>query len=312
MTRTEMLAELKIYLRETSYDAMWGDNLLLSYLAEGQDKFCDETGFFVDATNYTFATVSGTASYALPSRIISVLDVFNASGQRLQHINEDDRYLRQQLDRSSYQMRPRTSSLIATGTAQGGTTSTVTLDLAASVVNDFYNGYIIKFTNDAPAGIRGQQHTITDYVGATKVATVAGTPSVLPIATSTYTIEKVVETDQGQPAYWQTDYDSGSIKLLPTPVDTETMQLRVWRYSRVALDAVGANPEIPIQFQRACVEYAAFRAMMHHDLEKQDKVKATDHLSVFKNYCEDGRKARRRYRSEETMFSTSPNYTVRL
>lgn len=312
MTRNEMLAELKVYLRETSYDAMWGDNLLLSYLAEGQDKFCEETGFFVDATNYTFATVSGTASYALPSRIISVLDVFNANGDRLQHFNEEDRYLANRYDRSAYQVRPRTATLIATGTAQAGTATTVTLDLTASVVDDAYNGYVIKFTNDSPAGIRGQQHTITDYVGLTQVATLAGSPTFTPTSSTTYTIEQVVEADQGQPAYWQTDFDNGYVKLIPTPVATETMVFRVWRYSRTALDATGGEPEIPVQFHRACIEYAAFRAMMHHDLEKQDKVKASDHLSLFKAYCSDGRKARRRYRSEETMFSTNQNYTVRL
>ena len=312
MTRADMLAELKVYLRETTYDAAWGDTLLLSYLAEGQDKFCEETGFFVDASNYTFATVAGTASYAIPSRTISVLDVFDSDGNRLQHFNEEDRYLEQYTDRSSFQQRPRTATQITSGTAQAGTTSTVTLAATASASDDAYNGYTIKFPGSEPSGLLGQQQVISDYNGTTKVATLTSTLSVAPTSASEYVIEQIVESDQGVPAYWQADYDSGYIKLIPTPVATVTMTFRLWRYSRTALDAASGEPEIPLQFHRACIEYAAFKAMMHHDMEKQDKVKASDHLTMFRNYCADGRKARRRYRSEETLFAPASAYTVRV
>jgi len=309
MTRSELLAELKQVLRETAYDAAWGDTLLLRYLAEGQDKLCEETGFFVDAQNYTVATQAGVASYALTStRIISVLDVFDADGTRLQHFNEEDRYLDRGLDRSSYQVRPRTATLVTSGTAQAGTTSTVTLAATSSASNDAYNGMTIKFTGALPSGILGQQHVIADYDGTTKVATLYGTLSVAPTSESEYVIEQVVESDTGQVGYWQADYENGFIKLLPTPNTTQTLTLRVWRYSRTALDATGGEPEIPVQFQRACVEYAAYKAMMHHDMEQQDKVKASDHYTAFKLYCAEGKKAKRRHRSEETVFRPSPVY----
>lgn len=58
------------------------------------------------------------------------------------------------------------------GTAQAGTTATITLASTASAVDDYYNGMPIFITNDTPTGIAGVMRTITDYVGSTKVATV--------------------------------------------------------------------------------------------------------------------------------------------
>lgn len=90
MTRAELLAELKAVLRETTYDAAWGDTRLIRYLSEGQDKFCKKTGFFVDKTNYTLTLATNTASYALPARAIQVLNVWDGS-RRLGKFEERDR-----------------------------------------------------------------------------------------------------------------------------------------------------------------------------------------------------------------------------
>jgi hypothetical protein len=55
-----------------------------------------------------------------------------------------------------------------TGTPQGGGANTITLASGASATDDFYNGLIIRIT----AGLgSGAVALITDYVGATKVAT---------------------------------------------------------------------------------------------------------------------------------------------
>lgn len=71
------------------------------------------------------------------------------------------------------------------GTAAAGSTGT-TLNLAASAlaVNDVYNDMTVAITGGTGSG---QSRTITDYVGATKIATVAAW-SVTPDNTSTYTI----------------------------------------------------------------------------------------------------------------------------
>lgn len=74
---------------------------------------------------------------------------------------------------------------ITSGTAAAGSTGT-TLNLAASAlaVNDVYNDMTVAITGGTGSG---QSRTITDYVGATKIATVAAW-SVTPDNTSTYTI----------------------------------------------------------------------------------------------------------------------------
>jgi hypothetical protein len=57
-----------------------------------------------------------------------------------------------------------------TGTAQAGSGTTITLDAGASAVNDYYTNQLIWIASGTGAG---QARFITDYVGATKVATVA-------------------------------------------------------------------------------------------------------------------------------------------
>lgn len=74
---------------------------------------------------------------------------------------------------------------ITSGTAAAGSGAT-TLNLAASAltVNDVYNDMTVTITGGTGSG---QVRTITDYVGATKIATVSAW-SVTPDNTSTYTI----------------------------------------------------------------------------------------------------------------------------
>lgn len=69
-------------------------------------------------------------------------------------------------------------------TAQAGAATTITLASGASAVDDFYNALKIKITGGTGAG---QIREITDYVGSTKVATVA-TWTTNPDSTSTYEI----------------------------------------------------------------------------------------------------------------------------
>lgn len=59
--------------------------------------------------------------------------------------------------------------IIRAGTAQAGAATTITLDASASATNDFYNNTLLVITGGTGAG---QARFITDYAGATKVATV--------------------------------------------------------------------------------------------------------------------------------------------
>jgi len=67
-------------------------------------------------------------------------------------------------------LQPRRLPTCAAGTATAGAAGTITLAAGSSAVDDFYNGKIIRVNSGTGPG---QARMITDYVGATKVASVA-------------------------------------------------------------------------------------------------------------------------------------------
>jgi len=73
-----------------------------------------------------------------------------------------------------------------TGTAQAGASGSITLAAGASAVNDAYTGMVVSITSGTGNGHVG---LITQYVGSTKVATVAAyTSTFVPGAGSSYSI----------------------------------------------------------------------------------------------------------------------------
>lgn len=90
MTREAMLTELRDLVDESATDAKVREATLLSYLAEGQDKFCEETGYFRDIANYTLTLQTNVAVYAIPARAIQVLDIWDGT-RKLGHFEERDR-----------------------------------------------------------------------------------------------------------------------------------------------------------------------------------------------------------------------------
>lgn len=70
------------------------------------------------------------------------------------------------------------------GTAQGGSTTSITLDAGASAVTDFYKNEVVFIRSGTGAG---QAAIITAYNGTTKVATVGGFATA-PDATSVFTV----------------------------------------------------------------------------------------------------------------------------
>ena len=71
------------------------------------------------------------------------------------------------------------------GTAQAGSSTTITLESGASSVDDTYNGQLIHISSGTGVG---QAKAIGDYVGSTKVATVIGTWATAPDSTSVYDV----------------------------------------------------------------------------------------------------------------------------
>lgn len=86
---------------------------------------------------------------------------------------------------------------VKTGTAQTGSSSTITLSTSSSSQNDVYNGMKIRITAGTGSG---QVRTISDYVGSTKVATVSENWTTAPDSTSTFTIGDVLEVDNDVPS----------------------------------------------------------------------------------------------------------------
>ena len=220
-----MLAELRDVLNAAGTGVTWSDTQLLGYLAEGQDKFCEETGYFVDKTNFSITLQTGVSSYDIPDRVIQVLEIWDG-----------------------------------------------TRKLEKLLTGEVFEG------------------TLAD----------------------------------GDPARWTTDQETGTIEFDRAPTATENgdeFTLRVWRYSQYDLagdgaapegggDAPDAEPEIPSRFQRACIEWAAYKAFNHHDIETQDPVKAVDHLRSFELYVSDARTAFRRYHNIETRVGCDPAYAT--
>lgn len=193
MDVSEALAELRHVLYESSYDGAWSDILLTSYLSEGQDRFCEDVGLFIDPVSFKITTEAGVDSYKLNSRIIRVL---NARIGNRELTRYDEKH--------------------------------------GNVVRGQYGG----------GGI--------------------------------------------EPEFYRTDVAPGYITFASLPQDAYTVHLRVWRYALCPLEESGEF-ELPYQFRRACIEYAAYKALNHHDMELQDPIKARDHYQIYRDYVARGK-----------------------
>jgi len=90
--------------------------------------------------------------------------------------------------RSNTQIAIDLGRTAASGTAQAGSTSSITLAVGDTQADDFYNGMSVLITGGTGAG---QEVTISDYVSSTKVASATFSPA--PDATSTYAIQKDID-----------------------------------------------------------------------------------------------------------------------
>lgn len=98
------------------------------------------------------------------------------------------------------------------GTAQAGAASSITLASTASAVDDAYNGMEVLITENQGAG---QRRVITDYVGATRVATVSPAWSVNPNGTSLYEVGALAaELGSGKGAQYPDPATSGKREFI--------------------------------------------------------------------------------------------------
>ena len=223
MTREAMLTELKAVLKESAVDAAWGNTRLLEFLAEAQDQFCDDTGYFVDKRTYTITTVADQAAYAISDRVIAVKEVWDGD-RKLGKFVQNDR--------------------------------------------DPYDRIWVAVT--FPSSTGAEAHA------------------------------------------WQADQETGYITLYPTPPDAGVeYTLRVWRRSLEWLSDAGAEPEVPVQFHRGLIQFAAYIALTDHDFETQDKVSADKHFKNYTYYMRKGITAVNRVLNKPTDAEPNPSYTVR-
>ncbi len=200
----EIVEDLRDLLKESAA-SNWGDEELLRHLNTAYNEvFGMETLLFEDwgIKRYTDSVVSGTDEYDLPGDIKKLRMVeylYDSEWHKIKRVNY--------VDRHRYDLRRDTASdprhlfyyefgekigLIPTpgisiadglrltynpvagelhkGTAQGGAATTITLASTATSHNDAYNDMYIHIVSGTGAG---ELQKITDYVGGTKVATVA-------------------------------------------------------------------------------------------------------------------------------------------
>lgn len=74
-----------------------------------------------------------------------------------------------------------------TGTAQAGALDSITLDVGASGVDDFFNGMVLRITSGTGTN---QIRQVIDYDGTTKIAKVNANFTVTPDATSVFRLSK--------------------------------------------------------------------------------------------------------------------------
>src|SRR3990172_5295194 len=87
-----------------------------------------------------------------------------------------------------YGVSPCTAGRVESGTAQAGAARTITLRAGASAVDDIFVPMTVRITGGAGSG---QERRLKDYVGSTKVATIADLEadfSPVPGATSVYDV----------------------------------------------------------------------------------------------------------------------------
>lgn len=88
MNRTELLNEVRHLIGDTAGPTYaWTDARLIAWLSEGQDKFCESSGFWSDKRSYDITTVLGQQDYPISDRIISIRSIYDG-GRKL--INATD------------------------------------------------------------------------------------------------------------------------------------------------------------------------------------------------------------------------------
>ncbi len=105
------------------------------------------------------------------------------------------------------------------------------------------------------------------------------------------------ESDTGTPSYYVTDYQSGAIRLYPSPIVDDDLLLTATRLPLRDMEDGEDKPEIRAEYHYALVQWMLHRAYAKQDVDIFDPNKSSRALAEFER--EFGRKASAR--NEEWM-----------
>lgn len=158
------------------YDA---DGDLVTGATTPDSELSQDCGTFTDATNEMTEIATSSGMYYLDliatemdTKSTAIIGKSATSGMKTKPIV----------------LYPVRLPVIRTGTAQAGSSTTITLDASASALDDYYVGCYVNITNNTPTNALGQARKVTAYVGSTKVCTVEGTYGTNPSSSSTFEV----------------------------------------------------------------------------------------------------------------------------
>ena len=89
------------------------------------------------------------------------------------------------------------------------------------------------------------------------------------------------ENDTGTPSHYVTDYQSGSIRLYPSPIVDDDLKLTVTRLPLVDMADGTDEPEIRPEYHYALVQWILYRAYAKQDVDIFDPNKSAKALAEF-------------------------------
>lgn len=146
---------------------------------------------WVSASFKTIGTISANNSTAIITQPFVMTNAMTGTGAnagkvRWQITSSDGTNFSTDFVVAEYTALPEAGSILHSGIAQAGTSNTITLDTGANANDDFYNH--AKIVISSGTGLE-QERIIVDYVGSTKVATIAPPWVTNPDSTSAFEVE---------------------------------------------------------------------------------------------------------------------------
>lgn len=318
MLRTDALAELREVLGDVTGPVYgWSDLRLMRFLSLGQDQFCKDTGFFTDFANYTITTVAGTSVYAIDPRLIEIKEIWYGEfrlSKFFQHQRQSPYDSTTEFPETgtsgsqgvpyAWQVDERTGYITLYPTPDAAYTLSLRVWRRSRTPLDRKTSTITlggtKHTGDIiTATVNGVAYSYTTLVGDGTLSAVATALAAVIDASAGF-----VSTASGQ-----------VISVASSDLSVSTTTTAVVSGAGATTTATGADNysaefEIPEDHHFAPIEWAAWKAYSDHDRERIDKVKAAEHLAVYKDLVREGKRAFRRLCGGAPEFAPNPLYLV--